>query len=97
MFPFTPHTTPRLDFGLGGFLLNVYFYTVKAKKLSSLPKLRFSVRRIGQAGRYFRIPLPWKMTMSHKSSAKLRTCLLRSQLGTFSSPPVFQSHPCNKM
>ncbi len=20
MFPFTPHTTPRLDFGLGGFL-----------------------------------------------------------------------------
>ncbi|WP_156804760.1 hypothetical protein [Synechococcus sp. PCC 6312] len=25
MFPFTPHTTPRLDFGLGGFL----FYRFK--------------------------------------------------------------------
>lgn len=22
MFPFTPHTTPRLDFGLGGFLID---------------------------------------------------------------------------
>lgn len=42
MFPFTPHTTPRLDFGLGGFLFIGSKMTWKNQLAWDLPVMKLS-------------------------------------------------------